>query len=73
MITLLSLSLFLLFLTKRGGPPGPSPSAGFVIHSFITCRNLFDQIVMNFSIYYHTFWLIFYMFTEHCMNVDSEF
>ena len=32
MITLLLLSLFLLFLTKRGGqgPLGPSPSAGFV-------------------------------------------
>lgn len=72
MITLLLLSLFLLFLTKRGGqgPLGPSPSAGFV-QTFIHSSP--DHIVMNFSIYYHTFWLIFYMFTEHCMNVDSEF
>lgn len=67
MITLLLLSLFLLFLTKRGGqgPLGPSPSAGVVqtfIHSspaesFLTTYSheffyLLPYILVNFLYVY---------------------
>lgn len=74
-----SIIIIIIFIishkTWRPRSPWPFPQRWLCtnIHSFITCRKLFDHIVMNFSIYYRTFWLIFYMFTEHCMNVDSEF